>query len=347
MKNRNAIICVAILMVGIAALCVFGAIVITAPPVNESGASVPSGDTIANNTSEASSVLQSPDTLSSDDVVSFDESSADANIQLILPPDATLNSQIAVVYDVALGYNIFAVNENTLTAPASLTKLVTALVALDYLPTSKTLTVGDEINRVGENSSIAFLSVGQKYTVKTLIDALLIPSGNDAAYVLAVNAARVAANDNSLSIDSAISDFIRLMNKKAKDLGCTSTYFCTPDGYDADGQETTANDIVKISLAAQKNKTISDSVSKEKSGAWKNSNSLVCTDSSYYNECVTGLKTGSTGAAGYCVAVTATVDERQYIMVFLNCSTRDGRFADANTFIDIIQSLSDDISIAA
>lgn len=347
MKNRNAIICVALLMVGVAALCVFGAVVLTTPNGIENSTYLTSDDIVANNTSDVSNDLQSDDILSSGDTLSFEESSVDSKIQLILPPEATLNSQIAVVYDVALGYNIFAVNENTVTAPASLTKLVTALVALDHLSTSKTLTVGEEINRVGENSSIAFLSVGQRYTVKTLIDALLIPSGNDAAYVLAVNTARAAANDNSLSIDSAISDFIRLMNKKAKDLGCTNTYFCTPDGYDADGQETTANDIVKISLAAQKNKTISDSVSKEKSGAWTNSNSLVCTESSYYNECVTGLKTGSTGAAGYCVAVTATIDEKQYIMVFLNCSTRDGRFADANTFIDIIQSLSANVSLAA
>lgn len=347
MKKRNAVICVAILMAGISALCIFGAVVLTAPQGNENSAYMPSGDIIANNTSDVSNDLQPVDILSSDDVVSFEESSVDSTVQLVLPPDATLNSQIAVVYDVALGYNVFAVNEDTVTAPASLTKLVTALVALEYLSTSKTLTVGDEINHVGENSSIAFLSVGQRYTVKTLIDALLIPSGNDAAYVLAVNTARVAANDSSLNIDNAISDFIRLMNKKAKDLGCTSTYFCTPDGYDADGQETTANDMVKISLAAQKNPTIASSVSKEKSGTWTNSNSLVCTDSSYYNECVTGLKTGSTSEAGYCVAVSATVDEKQYIMIFLNCTTRDGRFADANTFIDIIQSLNTDVSLAA
>lgn len=347
MKNRNAIICVAILMVGIAALCIFGAVVLTVPSGNGNNTSIPSNDIVVNNPSDVTSDERSDDMLSSDDLSSFGESSSEPIEQLVLPPNATLNSQIAVVYDVALGHNIYALNEDAVTAPASLTKLVTALVALEHLPASKTLTVGEEINRVGENSSIAFLSVGQRYTVKTLIDALLIPSGNDAAYVLAVNTARSVANNSSLSVDNAISDFVRLMNDKVKSLGCTSTYFCTPDGYDADGQETTANDMVIISLAALKNTTIASSVSKEKSGAWTNSNSLVCTESSYYNECVTGLKTGSTGAAGYCVAVSATVDEKQYIMIFLNCTTRDGRFADANTFIDIIQSLNTDDSLAA
>lgn len=350
MKNKNAIICIAILMVGIACLCIFASIVLTIPPTSNGGEALSTDDVVAISSGDETGQEQSDDTDFSDSNIDSevsDESSTEQAQQLILPPGTTVNSQIAIVYDISLDAAIYSLNENVVTAPASLTKLITALVALEYLPTTKTLTVGEEINRVGENSSIAFLSVGQRYTVKTLIDALLIPSGNDAAYVLAVNTARVAANDSSLNIDNAISDFIRLMNKKAKDLGCTSTYFCTPDGYDADGQETTANDMVKISLAAQKNPTIASSVSKEKSGTWTNSNSLVCTDSSYYNECVTGLKTGSTSDAGYCVAVSATVDEKQYIMIFLNCTTRDGRFADANTFIDIIQSLNTDVSLAA
>lgn len=344
MNNKKVLICVAVLMFIIGVSCIFASVMLTAPQGGDISSTAPSGDIVADNSIEVSnaSADSSLEDVSLD--ISVDYSEDEPIPQIILPPGTVVNSQIAVVYDVSLGEVIYAQNENAVTAPASLTKLLTALVALDHLAPGKTITVGEEINLIGENSSVAFLAVGQKYTVKSLIDALLIPSGNDAAYVLAVNTARVAANDNNLSIEKAVSDFVRLMNDKARKLGCVSSYFCTPDGYDAEGQQTTALDVVKISIEARKNATIRESVQKEKSGGWVNSNALVCKSSSYYNECVTGLKTGSTGSAGYCVSVSAEIDTTPYIMVFLNSPTRDGRFRDANTFIELIKNNREDNS---
>lgn len=337
MKNRKVLICVAVLMLIACVSCIFVSVLLTTPTGGDISNDLNSGDILANTSRETSDISMdgSEDESST---ISNEQSEAEPIPQIILPPGTYINSQIAVVYDVALGEVVYAQNENTQTAPASLAKLVTALVALDYLDPGRTVTVGEEINLVGQNSSIAFLGVGQRYSVKSLIDALLIPSGNDAAYVLAVNTARAAANDNNLSIETAVSDFIRLMNEKARNIGCTGTNFLTPDGYDADGQVTNALDIVKISLEARKHVTIAESVAKEKSGGWENSNALVRTDSSYYNKCVTGLKTGSTGDAGYCVAVSAEIDTNQYIMVFLNSPTPDGRFKDANTFIGLLEN---------
>ena len=200
------------------------------------------------------------------------------------------------------------------------------MVALEHLSPTRRVTVGEEINMIGENSSVAFLAVGQRYTVKNLIDALLIPSGNDAAYVLAVNTARVAANDMSLSLESAVSDFVRLMNEKVKSLGCFNTHFFTPDGYDYEGQVTTAADMLSISKAASNNTYIKESVAKSKSGGWINSNLL--------------LREDSTSGAGYCVAVSATVDETDYIMIFMNSESSDGRFKDANTIIKLLKNES-------
>lgn len=175
--------------------------------------------------------------------------------------------------------------------------------------------------------------------MSTMLEALMLPSGNDAAYSLAVNAARVHANDNSLPAEDAVSDFVRLMNEKAKALGCISTCFLSPDGYDADGQYTTTEDMLLISIAAYSNAYIKECVSKSVNSqhGWYNSNMLIREDSEYYNPCVTGLKTGSTDAAGNCVAVSAEIGDATYIMLFMKSESKNGRFADANTIIELIK----------
>lgn len=344
MKNKNALIGTATVMICIAVACVLAVMAITKPAVNTNDADA-SRDIVANTSREND--IQSDETSveigsSSDDAESSVISEEPTKPELILPPETVIFSNIAVVYDVAEDAVIFQRDAEVQTAPASLTKLVTALVALEHLAPTRNVTIGEEINMIGENSSVAFLAVGQRYTVKSLIDALLIPSGNDAAYVLAVNTARVAANDMSLNAASAVSDFVRLMNEKVKSLGCFNTHFFSPDGYDTEGQVTTAMDMLKICDAACNNTYIKESVAKSKSGGWINSNLLVREDSSLYNECVTGLKTGSTSGAGYCVAVSAVVDDKAYIMIFMNSQTSDGRFKDANTIIKLLQKESTD-----
>lgn len=222
-------------------------------------------------------------------------------------------------------------------APASLTKMLTALVALKYLSNDYILTVGEEIDLIGEGSSRAWLQKGKRYKMSSMLDALFLPSGNDAAYTLAVNTARAKANDPSLSISEAVSDFVRLMNDEAKNLGCTFSNFSTPDGYDAEGQYTTTEDMLKISIAAYNNPYIKEAASKSESGSWSSTNMLLREDSEYYNPCVNGLKTGSTDDAGMCVAVSAIINNKTYIMLFMKGTSSNGRFADANTIISLLE----------
>ncbi len=340
MKNKNTLIGTATLMICLAVAIVLAVFVISTPKSDLQDTNEPSPDFVAEASTDSSRTdISAENTLSADETSEGVESSeAPYNPELILPPETVLHSNIALVYSYADDAVIFERDSEVQTAPASLTKLVTALVALDHLSPTRRITVGEEINLIGENSSIAFLAVGQKYTVKSLLDGLLIPSGNDAAYVLAVNAARVAANDMTLNMQTAITDFVRLMNEKVSSLGCVSTHFMTPDGYDAEGQLTTASDMLKICKAAMNNSNIQESVAKGKSGGWLNSNLLVREDSSLYNPDVTGLKTGSTSGAGYCVAVSAVVEQKTYIMVFMNSTSSDGRFRDANTIIKLIKN---------
>lgn len=340
MKNKNTLIWMSTLMICLAVACVLTVFVISTPK-NNIGKNEPSKDIVAETSTDNSVTQPSEDlTYSSGDASTENAESSEApyDPQLILPPETVINSNIALVYSYSDDAVIFEKGIDVQTAPASLTKLVTAMVALDHLAPTRRITVGDEINMIGENSSVAFLAVGQKYTVKSLLDGLLIPSGNDAAYVLAVNTARVAANDMNLDKQAAVSDFVRLMNEKVSSLGCVGTRFFTPDGYDAEGQVTTAEDMLIISKEALKNSNIQESVSKGKSGGWLNSNLLVREDSSFYNPAVTGLKTGSTSDAGYCVTVSAVVDQKSYIMIFMNCPDTNGRFADANTIIKLLNS---------
>ena len=187
--------------------------------------------------------------------------------------------------------------------------------------------------------SVAFLQKGSRYKMSTMLEALMLPSGNDAAYCLAVNAARAHANDPYLPVEEAVSDFVRLMNEKAKALGCISSSFLSPDGYDADGQYTTTEDMLLISIAAHANSYVKECVAKSVNTqhGWYNSNMLIREDSEFYNPCVTGLKTGSTDAAGKCIAVSAEIGDATYIMLFMKGDSSNGRFYDANTIIDLIK----------
>lgn len=258
---------------------------------------------------------------------------------LVIPEGVVLGSPNVLVYNLTEQRTIYSKIEYEICAPASLTKMLTALVALDYISIESTVKVGDEIDMIGENSSVAFLQKGSRYKMSTMLEALMLPSGNDAAYCLAVNAARAHANDYSLPVEEAVKDFVRLMNEKAKGLGCISSSFLSPDGYDVDGQYTTTEDMLLISIAAHSNSYIKDCVSKSVNTqhGWYNSNMLIREDSDYYNPCVTGMKTGSTDAAGKCVAVSAEIGDKTYIMLFMKGESSDGRYIDANTIIDLIK----------
>ncbi len=258
--------------------------------------------------------------------------------QLEIPDNVVLYSPNVLVYNLTEQNTIYSKIEYETCAPASLTKMLTALVALDYLDIEGTVLVGDEVDMIGANSSTAYLQKGQRYKMATMLDALMLPSGNDAAYSLAVNAARAHANDYTLSNEDAVKDFVRLMNEKAKDIGCISSTFMTPDGYDAEGQYTTTDDMLKISIAAYSNPYIKESVAKPQNSQheWYNSNMLIREDSDFYSPYATGLKTGSTDAAGKCLAVSATIGNNTYIMLFMKATGSYDRYKDANTIIDLI-----------
>ena len=169
-----------------------------------------------------------------------------------------LSSEYAVLYDTANDIILYKKNADAKCYPASTTKLLTAIVANKILDNDEVITVGNEITLIGEDSSVAGLEVGQKLTAKQLLYAMLLPSGNDAAYTIAVASARKFKENDKLPAKEAIEVFAELMNDAATELGAEHSHFTNPDGFHDKNHYTTALDMVKIASYAKSIPLISE-----------------------------------------------------------------------------------------
>ena len=231
-------------------------------------------------------------------------------------------------------------------APASTAKMITALTVLEYCSPEEEMRVGAEIEMIHSDSSTAWLMKGDTLTVRQLLIALMLPSGNDAAYTLAVNTGKAIADDNSLTNQQAIKIFMDKVNEKAREIGATDSNFVVPDGYDAEGQYTTAYDLAIIAKACLENSIISEIVASNTSNekwpngrevTYKNSNKLLDPNSPYYHPEVIGLKTGTSSLGGACVVSAAVIDGETYICVVMG-STKESRFQDSVDILDKIKA---------
>lgn|GEM_PF-5193718 len=257
----------------------------------------------------------------------------DASVALGASFTGRIVAESAILIDINSKSIVYSKNAEERLSPASTTKLMTALTALKYLDPDEKIVVGNEIYLIGSESSTSSLVVGDELTVEQLLQGMLISSGNDAAYVLAVNTGR-KVKGNNVKNDLAVKQFVKLMNNNVKLLGLENTNFSTPDGYDSDNQFSTAKDLAIIACAAYENDTIKDICNiqsiyiPEKGITWTNTNELINPNSEYYFDKAIGMKTGSTGAAGKCLISAAIDDGEQYISVVLN-SSEEGRWDDS------------------
>ena len=237
-------------------------------------------------------------------------------------------------------------NESFSFGPASTAKMITALTVLDYCSPDDEMRVGAEIEMMHDDSSRAWLMKGDTLTVRQLLIALMLPSGNDAAYTLAVNTGKKITGDNGLSNAQSIDVFMDKVNQKAKSLGAENSNFVVPDGYDADGQYTTAYDLAIIAEACLDDPCISDIVATYSSYerwtngrevTYKNTNELLNPGSKYYRPEVIGLKTGTSSLGGTCIVSAAVINGNTYICAVMG-STEDDRFQDSIDIIDAIKN---------
>ena len=227
-------------------------------------------------------------------------------------PDLPIHGQAAYLVDLDTRMVMWERDPETARAPASLTKLITAMVAVDDAGSlERVVQVTPGAAQV--EPSLMGLSPGEHLTVRQLLDGLFLDSGNDAAEALAQG---IVPRDR----------FIRQMNQKAKTIGLSGSNFLNPSGLDAPDHGMTAHDLVHVAayldryypelaaIAATKDVFI-PATAEHKAFYPHNLNRLLW---SYPG--ATGLKTGLTGNAGGCMLATATRDGRHLIVVVLNAT---------------------------
>ena len=262
------------------------------------------------------------------------------------PLSVNITAANAIVINADTNETLYQKKGTDKIAPASTAKMITALTVLDYCSPNDEMRVGAEIELMHDDSSRAWLMQGDTLTVRQLLVALMLPSGNDAAYTLAVNTGKKIAGDKGLSNAQSIDVFMDKVNQKAKSLGAENSNFVVPDGYDADGQYTTAYDLAVIAKACLDDPCISEIVASYSSYekwlngrevTYNNTNELLNPDSQYYRPEVVGLKTGTSSLGGACIVSAAVINENTYICAVMG-STEDDRFQDSIDIIDAIKN---------
>lgn len=223
------------------------------------------------------------------------------------PPETTMKA--GVLLDMESGNVLWARDEKAIRAPASLTKILTALVAIE----------NSDLNKQGVISNAARNAPGQRMfaeegwtmTVGDMLWGLLLQSGNDAAISLA----------ETVSPDGTVATFMKMANDRAKELGATDSNFMNPHGMDEPGQGTTAKDLALLTSAAMRNPTFVEMASSKtrvvpwgdgKGHLFINHNKLLWT----YPGTV-GVKTGFTNDAGNCLVSAVQRDGKTLIAVVM------------------------------
>ena len=223
---------------------------------------------------------------------------------------------------------LFAKNGKEHLSPASVTKIMTILLILEAIDNgdiSLTDTVTASNEAVSMGGSQIWLEVGEQMTVEELLKAIVVASANDACTAL------------SEYVGGSTTGFVKMMNDKAKELGLENTNFENCNGLDdtVTNHYSCAYDLAVISSEVMKHPLI-----KDYTGIWldslrdgktelNNTNKLVNT----YNG-ITGLKTGTTSNAGFCIAATAERDGMSLVAVVLKSRTSDERFDTATALLD-------------
>lgn len=223
-----------------------------------------------------------------------------------------ISAKSAVLMNADNGEILYSKNENDKKPMASTTKIMTALIALETAAVNnKIVTITDNMVRV-EGSSMG-LKPGNKLSLKSLAEGMLLVSGND------------AANSAAIAIGGSTKAFADLMNKRAAELNMTSTHFVTPSGLDDEEHYTTARDLAVLAAAAMKNPDFAEIacakamsvqfISPDQTRRLTNHNKLL----SMYDGCV-GVKTGFTKKAGRCLVSSAEKNGVTLVAVTLNAS---------------------------
>jgi D-alanyl-D-alanine carboxypeptidase (penicillin-binding protein 5/6) len=247
-----------------------------------------------------------------------------------VPPPPAIGAQRAVVINPDTGGIYFSQNADVAWSMASTTKIMTALVAVTYGRLDQRITVGaDAVALDGTGDSVAGLRMGEVFTLRELLYALLLPSGDDAAVAIADGVAGSQAS------------FVLLMNSEAQQIGLAHTHFVNVHGLDAPGHASSAADLAWLTARALEEPSIATVVATptitlpvstmHQQYTFTNTNDLLF--SPVYPG-ILGVKTGYTAQAGYCLVFAAAGPYGRLIGVVMGESTYGGRFVDARALLN-------------
>src|SRR5215217_6091902 len=270
-----------------------------------------------------------------------------ARYQPMVPPP--ISADAVFVTDISTGTELFAQNADEPLAPASLTKIVSALVVLERANLDETVEILKDDLVSAEESQVGLVA-GDRLTVRDLLHGMLIPSGNDATLALA-RYVGTAALGEGVSVDQAVAEFVSMMNAKAAELGATASHFSNPTGIDADGHVMSARDIAVVTRAALQNSVFAEIVAK--TSAVLNSQSVsdgyrVTTTNQLLAEgLVNGVKTGTTAKAGGCLVTSFAVGPNKIVAVILGSDVSEAtdgsqdtsaRFSETRALLDAVKA---------
>ncbi len=260
-------------------------------------------------------------------------------------PVPSTEATAAIVLELDGGRLLYGKNENTAVDPASLTKMMTMLLTIEAIERGEVslddkVTVGDNYkDGVPDNTSSVVIYKGEQFTLRDLLHIAMLSSVNESCNVIATH------------VSGSIDEFVALMNKRAKELGCENTRFVNTNGLSRPGHFTTASELAVIACEAMKHDLFLELCTAEsytvpatnKSGErlLHNTNALISADSPYGSKYVYpgafGLKTGHTTTGGYCLAAAAEKNGIRIMTIVLGCgksSSGYGNFIDATNLLD-------------
>lgn len=243
-------------------------------------------------------------------------------------PDFALTSKAVYLENLDTGLVLYEKNADQQMYPASLTKIMTAILVLenvkdlDQETAAYPMWIQDML--YGTNASLGGLIVGEKLTIRQLLTSALVQSGNESAMILA---GYVGSGGMADFMPRDITSFVEMMNDKAKALGCMGTHFTNPTGLHSDNHYSTARDMAIMAKYAMQNPVFASLVknyavqlgqTNKHSDLWQYStNKMLLTSSPYYYAPVVGIKTGSTDEAGRCVISQAEDNGYRYFCVVM------------------------------
>lgn len=234
------------------------------------------------------------------------------------PQEFEVQSKSVVFASIDIDKILYSKDENTKSYPASLTKLLTAVVVVENcsnIDEKVTVHESDFSELSGSGLTVANLKEGEEISIRDLLGTMLVSSSADSADVLAVN------------IGGSIEYFVKMMNETAKKIGMTNSHFVNTHGMHDEDHYTTATDMYKLASYVLKmpiiydicckTKYVVEETNKSDERIFNTTNMMMNEGSAYYYKYANGLKTGFTTPAGRCLISTASYEGYHYLCVIL------------------------------